>query len=150
VAVASVVATLFVDPVARAVERRYYPYLPPARPAPFSQQLWDGLALGLRVLLLQIMALVLTPLLPGIAALLGWAIAAWAIGRGLFVAVAMRRMDRRQAMALYAANRLSVIGQGALVAAGSMVPLLNLAMPVLGAAVMVHVLDDAWETTRLR
>lgn len=138
--VAMVIATLFVDTVAEAVERRYYPYLPIARPAPLAAQVWDALALGARVLVLQLLALVLVLLLPGLGALVGWMIAAWAIGRGLFVSVAMRRMDRRSATSLYEHLRFPVLLQGALITAGSFVPFINLAVPVLGVAAMVHVL----------
>ncbi len=137
--VAGVVATLFADRIAAAVERRFYPGLPPAQAASIATQLWDGIALGLQVLLLQVAALLLSPLL-GISLPLGWAIAAWAIGRGLFVAVAMRRMRRDQALALYRSCRASVLFQGVLIAAGSLVPLANLLVPVLGVAAMVHVL----------
>ena len=138
---ASVVAFLFADRIAAAVERRYYPGLPPAHPAPLAQQTWDGIALGLRVLGWQVVALVLllTPLAP-VAMPLGWVISAWSVGRGLFVAVAMRRMDRARASAAYARRRLPVLGQGALMAAGSLVPVLNLFVPVLGTAAMVHLL----------
>ena len=148
VAIATVIATLFVDPVAQAVERRFYPHLPPAHPAPLSQQVWDAAALGVRVLLWQVVGLLLTFVLPGVGAALGWVVAAWAIGRGLFMAVAMRRMDRPQAMALYGHMRVPVITQGALIAAGSLVPIFNLAMPVLGAAAMVHVLQERYRPPR--
>ncbi|MCW3477759.1 EI24 domain-containing protein [Limobrevibacterium gyesilva] len=137
---ATVIASLFVDRIADAVERRFYPGLPPAHPAPLAQQVWDGVVLGLRVLVMQIVALVLTLLLPGVGLVLGWVVAAWAIGRGLFVAVAMRRMDRAAASALYRRRRLAVLAQGGLMTAGSLVPLLNLLAPVLGTAAMVHVL----------
>ena len=60
-------------------------------------QIWDGLALGFRVLVLQVLALVLALLLPGARPGARLADRGWAIGRGLFVAVAMRRMDRAQA-----------------------------------------------------
>ncbi len=138
--IAVVIATLFIDPIADAVERRFYPGMPSARPAPLAAQVWDGIALGLRVLALQLVGLVLAIFLPGIGALLGWVIAAWAIGRGMFVAVAMRRMDRGHAIAVYQGMRLPVLAQGALMTLGGLVPLLNLAIPVLGAAAMVHVL----------
>ena len=137
---ATVIASLFIDPVAAAVERRFYPGLPPTSPAPLAAQLWDGVSLGIRVLLWQLVALLLALVLPGIGLVLGWMVAAWAIGRGLFVAVAMRRMGRREAQALYRARRLAVWTQGAGLAALSLVPLLNLLMPLLGAAAMVHVL----------
>jgi CysZ protein len=137
---ATVIAFLFLERVTRAVERRYYPGRPQARPAPLLSQAWDGIALGLRILGVQLIALVLTLLLPGIGLLLGWMIAAWAVGRGLFVPVAMLRMDRPAALALYRERRPAVLLQGALMTAGNMVPLLNLLTPVLGVAAMVHVL----------
>jgi len=138
---AGVVALLFANRVAAAVEWRFYPGLPPAQPAPFAQQAWDGIALGLRVLAWQVLTLVLlvTPLAP-IAAPVGWLISAWSVGRGLFVAVAMRRMDRGHASAAYRGLRPAVLAQGALMAVASLVPVLNLFVPVLGTAAMVHVL----------
>ncbi len=139
--VAGGVATLFCEPVAAAVERRFYPGLPPAHAASLGAQIWDGLSLGLLVLLLQLAALALTPLLPGVSVLLGYGVAAWAIGRGLFVAVAMRHMTRRQAVAVYASRRTDVFLQGALAVAASLVPLANLLVPVLTVAAMVHVLN---------
>ncbi len=142
--VASLIALLFVAPVAAAVERRFYPYLPPPRPASLVEQGWDGLALGLRVLVLQLVTLVLafSPLAP-VAAPLGWLVAAWAVGRGLFVAVAMRRLDRPAAIALYRQRRGAAVLQGALIALGSLVPVLNLFVPVLGTAAMVHVFHES-------
>jgi CysZ protein len=140
---ATVIATLFIDRVAAAVERRFYPWLPPARAAPMGAQIWDGITLGLRVLGMQIAALVLALLLPGVGFLLGWLVAAWAFGRGLFVAVAMRRMNRADATALYARRRWMVLSQGGIATACSLVPVLNLLAPVLGTACMVHVLHEA-------
>ena len=137
---AAVIATLFATRVSDAVERRYYPCATPGRAAPFEEQVWDGLALGARVLAWQIVSLVMAVIIPGVGLILGWAITAWALGRGLFVAVAMTRMDRGQAVALYRRHRGTVWLQGALMGAASMVPLLNLLAPVLGAAAMVHVL----------
>lgn len=138
--ITAVVASLFVDSVATAVERRWYPELPPAAPAPLSAQVWDGVALGLRVLAWQALALILSFFSAGLAAVIGWAVAAWAVGRGLFVAAAMRRMSRSAASELFARERGRVMLQGALVAAGSLLPVLNLAVPVLATAAMVHVL----------
>ena len=142
VPVTVVVASLFADQVAAAVEAAHYPDLPPARPAVLAAQIWDGLALGLRVLLMQVLALALSLLLPGVGLIGGFAIAAWAMGRGLFLAVAMRRMTRAEATAVYRRRRWRVVGQGGLIAVASMVPLANLIAPVLGIAALVHVLHD--------
>lgn len=145
VPVTVVIASLFADQVAAAVEHAHYPGLPPAQPARLAAQLWDGVALGLRVLLLQLLALALSLLIPGFGLVAGFAIAAWAMGRGLFLAVAMRRMTRAAATAAYRRRRFRVIGQGALIAAASMLPLANLIAPVLGIAALVHVLHDRRE-----
>ena len=141
--VASVIGCFYVDRVAAAVEHRYYPAAPPRHGATISAQLADALGTGLLVLLFTLLALLLALILPGVGLILGWLIAAWAIGRGLFGAVAMRRMSRRDAAALAQRRRTAILAQGAILAAGGFVPLLNLLVPVLGAAAMVHVLHGA-------
>ena len=141
--VAATIGTLYFERIARAVERRFYPMLPPAQPAPVLDQVMVGLEVGLRVLGLNVLALLLTLFLPGIGLPIGWAVAAWAMGRGLFVAVAMRRLNRPDAEALYRAIRPIALAQGGAMAAAAYFPLLNLLIPVVGTAAMVHVLDLA-------
>ncbi len=140
--VAVAIGTLYTERIAEAVERRFYPGLAAASGAPMSVQIWDGVALGLRVLALNLVGLVLALVLPGIGLVIAWVIAAYAIGRGLFVAVAMRRMDRRAAQALYQRRRLVVLVQGGILALAAYIPVLNLLIPVVGTAAMVHVLDQ--------
>lgn len=141
VPVALLIATLYIDRVSSAVEHRFYPLLPPPQGAHLAVQAWDGVALGATVLAWQIVALLLTLALPGLGLVLGWIITGWAIGRGLFVAVAMRRMPRRDALALYARRRGPILAQGALLALAGTVPLLNLLVPVLGVAALTHILN---------
>ena len=141
--VAAVIGTLFLDTIASAVERRYYPNLPPAVGASMAAQIWDGLAVGLKIFGLSLLALLLALLLPGIGLMLAWAINAYAIGRGLFVAVAMRRMPRAAAEIVYRRNRWQILLQGGIFAFASFIPVFNLLIAVLGTATMVHVLDDA-------
>jgi CysZ protein len=145
---AAVIGTLYMDRIAEAVERRYYPALPPARGAPIGPLLWEGITLGFRILLLNLLALPLLLLLPGIGLLLAWAIAAYAIGRGLFVTIAMRRMPRPAADLIYRNARGIVLAYGGIMALAAYVPLLNLFIPLLGTAAMVHVLDLS--LTRMR
>ena len=140
VPVALLIATLYVHQVSDAVERRYYPFQPPARPASWAEQGWDGLVLALQVGLLQIAALIASVTLPGVGVVLGVVVTGWAIGRGLFVSVAMRRMGRPAALEAYRQRRGAVIVPGIALALLSMVPPLNLLVPVLGIATMVHVL----------
>ena len=141
---AVLIGTLYINRVADAVDRRFYPAMrPPGAGAPLTVQLWDGVALGAQVLAWQVAALVLALLLPGIGLVLGWAVTGWAIGRGLFVAVAMRRMSRAEALAVYARRRAPVLVQGGLWALAGAVPFLNLVVPVLGVAALTHVLNQA-------
>ncbi len=140
----TVIASFFVERIAVAVERQYYPGLPPGQPASLVSQARDGLTLGLRVLAMQAVALVVTLIPPYVTGLaIGWIVASWAVGRGLFVPVAMLRMDRPSALLLYRRQRTSVVFQGALITAAGFVPVLNLFAPVLGAAAMVHVMHQA-------
>ncbi|HEX3400257.1 MAG TPA: EI24 domain-containing protein [Acetobacteraceae bacterium] len=140
---AVIIGTFYIDRIARAVERRYYPTLPPPRGASLAAQLWDAISIGLRILLLNLLALVLALVLPGVGLVLAWIIGGYAIGRGLFAAVAMRRMPRAAAEALYRRGRPVVLAQGCIIALAGYIPVLNLLIPVVGTAAMVHVLDQA-------
>ncbi len=139
--VAVIIGTLYIDRIARAVERRHYPALPPARGAPIAAQVWDAISIAARILLLNVLALVAALILPGVGLILAWLIGGYAIGRGLFAAVAMRRMPRPAAEALYRRARPAVLAQGCMLALAGYVPILNLLIPVVGTAAMVHVLD---------
>src|SRR3984957_11086654 len=141
--IAAVIGTLYFERIARAVERVFYPSLPPAEPAPMLDQLRVSLGVGLRVLGLNVLGLMLTLVLPGIGFVIGWMIASWAMGRGLFVAVALRRLNRSDAEALYRSVRTVALAQGGAMAAAAYFPVLNLLIPVVGTAAMVHVLDLA-------
>jgi uncharacterized protein involved in cysteine biosynthesis len=140
--VAVVIAGLFMESVCRAVERRWYPGLPPPTPANTASQGFDGLVVGLRVLLLTVLILPLA-FFPPLGLVLGWAVTAWALGRGLFVSVAMRRMSRRAATALYRRRRSAVLFQGAILTLAGTVPPLNLLVPVVGTAAMLHLLEQS-------
>lgn len=139
--VAAGIGMMYLERIARAVEWRFYPGLPEPAGETVTMQAWDGVVVGLKVLWLNIVALVLALLLPVIGWALGWAVAAYAIGRGLFVAVAMRRMPRPVAEIVYRQNRFAILMQGAILAFAAYVPLVNLLLPVIGTAAMVHLLD---------
>ena len=147
--VAAAIGTLYFDSIAMAVERQFYPWLPPPVGAPILQQVWDGVVVGLNVLLLNLLALGLALALPGIGVFLGWLIAGYAFGRGLFVAVSMRRMPRGAAESLYYTKRSIVLTQGLILALAAYVPVVNLLIPIVGTAAMVHVLDMAFAPAKI-
>ncbi len=148
VPVAAGIATFYTDRIAASVEARWYPALPPVTPASLAAQLWDGVAVFLRLAAAQILVVIVLQtgvvvLLPGAAAVLWLGLAGWAYARGLFVALAMRRLPRGPALAAWRARRPAAIGIGVLVALAEFVPLLNLAAPILGIAALVHVLQQS-------
>ena len=134
------VAGLFLDPVAEAVERRFYPDLPPARGASLAAQARFNLWFGLRMAALSLAALPLTLLFPPLGAAALWLVSAFGLGHGLFEGVAQRRMGVEQARALRRGREGHVLGIGAVLAAVALVPVLNLIVPVLGTAAMTHLL----------
>jgi uncharacterized protein involved in cysteine biosynthesis len=137
--VAVIIGTLYLNRIAEAVERRYYPGLPPARGSRVADDIMLAIGIAARVVLFNLLALVAALFLPGIGLILGWVIAGYAIGRGLFLAVAMRRLPPTVAELLYRRSRTEVLILGCILALAGYVPLLNLLIPVIGIATMVHV-----------
>jgi uncharacterized protein involved in cysteine biosynthesis len=132
------IAGVFIEPVAAAVERRHYPGLPPPRGASFGAQAAWGVRFGLRLLLLHLVLLPFALLLPGVGAALAFLVASWGLGAGLFEGVAQRRLSVTESRALRRRAGLRVPALGAVFAALAAVPVLNLLVPVLGTAAATH------------
>ncbi len=134
-----IVAGMLLDDVAAAVEAKHYPALPPARHSGLAEQALAGLGLGLRVLVLTLLALPVALFLPGI----GWAIwllvSAYALAREYSELVALRRMDRAAVRDWRKRHRLNLLLAGLPAAGLALIPLVNLLVPVLGAAAFTHV-----------
>jgi len=135
------IASLFLDEVAEAVERRYYPALPPAVGSGLHSQVWAGVVLGLKMLALTIVVMLLTLFAPPLGAVCFWVLAAISLGNGLFEGVAQRRMSVPEASALRRRLRWPVWAVGGVLAAAALVPVLNLAVPVWGTAAMTHLMQ---------
>jgi CysZ protein len=133
-------AGLFLDPVAEAVERRFYPRLSPARGASLAAQAGFNLKLGLWLGALSLATLPLTVAVPPVGAALLWVVSAVGLGHGLFEGVAQRRMGVAEARALRRTREASVLALGAVLAGASLVPVLNLLVPVVGTAAMTHLM----------
>ncbi|MCO6416629.1 EI24 domain-containing protein [Siccirubricoccus sp. KC 17139] len=131
---------LFLDPVAAAVEQRFYPDLPPAAGAGLGAQAWAGLSLALRFGLLSLLALPLGLLVPPLGAVLLWLISAIALGHGLFEGVAQRRHPVAESKRLRRQLEVPVLALGAVFGGLALLPGINLLVPVLGTAAMTHLL----------
>ncbi|WP_194098047.1 EI24 domain-containing protein [Marivivens aquimaris] len=136
--VASAITSFFLDDVAEAVEDKYYPGLPPVRP----MGLWEGAKDGLHFLGILIVgnlvALVASLLLPFLAFAIFYGLNGYLLGREYFQLAAARRLGRKEAETLRKQNPWQIWMAGCLMAVPLSIPLLNLLIPVLGAATFTH------------
>ncbi len=136
--VASAFTSLFLDEVADAVEEVHYPHLSQAPRATFMEGLNDSLRfLGL-MLVANIAAFVAYLLMPPAAPIIFIALNGFLLGREYFQLVAMRRLGRKGAQAARRRHAGAIWAAGAMMALPLTIPLLNLAVPIVGAAVFTH------------
>lgn len=136
VPVASAFTGLFLDDVADAVEDRHYPHLPPAPRVGLAEGLREALSFLGVIVVANIAALVLyfTPLAPFVF----YGLNGFLLGREYFRMIAVRRQGRASAKSAFRANLMTIWGAGALMAVPLTVPVLNLLVPVVGAAAFTH------------
>ncbi|MCB2130133.1 MAG: EI24 domain-containing protein [Rhodobacteraceae bacterium] len=129
---------LFLDSVADAVEDRHYQGLPPAAPLPLADTIVDSLSFFGVIVGVNIVALLLYFLVGPLAPLLFWAVNGYLLGREYFQMTAIRRLGRDGARALRKRHSGQIWVAGMLMAAPLSIPLVNLFIPVLGAATFTH------------
>jgi CysZ protein len=139
VPVASAFCGLFLDEVVEAVEARHYPALPPVSRLPWGDALIAAFNLFALLIAVNLLALFIYPFVGPAAPLLFWAVNGYLLGFEYFGLVAQRRLGREGARALRRRHRGTVWLAGALMAAPLSVPLVNLLIPVLGAATFTHI-----------
>lgn len=138
VPVASAITSLFLDDVAHAVEEEHYPHLPPVRRQPFWEGVRDtvnflGVLIGANAL-----AFFAYALLPFLAIPIFFALNGFLLGREYFQLAAMRRIGREAAKDLRTKNAGTIWLAGCLMAVPLSFPLINLIIPLLGAATFTH------------
>ena len=138
VPVASAITGFFLDDVAAAVEARHYPDLPPVPRMPWMDTLRDTMGFLGVLIGANLLALILYIALPFGAFAIFWALNGYLLGREYFQLAAMRRLGRAGAQELRRRHWLRVWGAGVLMAIPLSVPLLNLVIPILGAATFTH------------
>lgn len=138
VPVASAVTAFFLDDVVDAVEARHYPQLP----APKRQGFWGGLreTIGYFALLLTVNALLLPAyvVFPPSVPFLFYGVNGLLLAREYFNLVALRRLPKARVKALRRRHWLSIWLAGVFMALPLSIPLVNLTVPILGAATFCH------------
>lgn len=138
VPVASAITSLFLDEVAQAVEDKHFPTLPSVPHVTF----WDGLRdsvnfLGV-LIVANLFAFILYGLFPFAALFIFYALNGFLLGREYFTLAAMRRVGRVRAKALRKEHQGKIWLAGCLMAVPLSFPLINLVIPILGAATFTH------------
>ncbi len=137
-AVTALVASFFVDEIALEVERTEYPDEPTGVPLPMVPSLLIGLKAASLSVLVYLLAVPFL-LFAGFGLVLFFIATAYLLSREYFELAAMRYRPPAEAKAMRKANQSTVFVAGLLIAAFVSIPIVNLATPLFGMALMVHV-----------
>ncbi len=134
--VASAFTGIFLDDVADAVEARHYPHLDPAPSVSLGDTLRESLVFLGILIVANLAALIFyfTPLAPFVF----YGLNGFLLGREYFRMVAVRRLGRREAGQAFRKNLFTVWSAGTLMALPLSIPIMNLVIPILGAATFTH------------
>ena len=138
VPVASAISGLFLDRVADAVEARHYPQAGPGQDVPLPEALRDSIGFLGVMLGANLVALVLYLILSPVALFIFWGLNGFLLGREYFTLVAIRHLGRAGAAQMRKRHGGTIWLAGVLMAMPLSIPLVNLAVPVLGAATFTH------------
>ncbi len=138
VPVASAFTGLFLEDVTDAVEARHYPDLGPAPKVPFGTALRDSAGFLGVIVAANLAALVPYLLFAPLAPVIFVALNGYLLGREYFQLVAMRRLGRDGARAARKRSAGTIWLAGAVMALPLAVPVVNLLVPVIGAAAFTH------------
>lgn len=140
--ITSIVAGLFLDSAAEAIERETYP---DDRPG-IAMGVWESIVQAIRftglVVLVNLLALLLL-LIPGVNLIAFFAGNGYLLGREYFEFAAARYIGTTEARRLRIAHGGRVFLGGLLIAGVLAVPVLNLITPLFATALMVHLAKAA-------
>src|SRR5204862_7209942 len=128
--------------IADIVESRHYPALGPARGIPIWTGIWTGVVFLLALIAINLAMLpfyILALFVAGLGAILFYAINGWLTARMYYEQVALRRRSPADVKAWRKANAGALWLTGIVIVFLGTIPILNLIVPVLGTAAMVHV-----------
>lgn len=139
--VTAIFIPLFLDEVGQAVEEKHFP----SRIGPRRQGVIEGIRLGIKglfvLLAVNLLALPLVFLLPGLGFLIFLVVNGFLLGREFFEAAAVRHYAPAQISKLRRRHAARVFLAGMAVAALLAIPIVNILVPLFGTAFMVHVLQ---------
>ena len=132
--VATICIGLFLDRILDAVEAKHYPDARLVRKVGIRETIIDLLSFLSLFIVINLLALVFYPFLPFVF----WIVNGVLLGREYFHMVAVRHVGRKEAKALRRNHGLKISIAGTLLAMPLTLPLLNLVIPIFGAAMFTH------------
>ncbi|PVA06720.1 EI24 domain-containing protein [Thalassorhabdomicrobium marinisediminis] len=136
--VASAITSFFLEDVADAVEAKHYPALMPAPKVPFLEAAQDTVVFFFVLIGANLAALVAYVFLPFLALPIFYALNGFLLGREYFTIAALRREGRAGAKAMRQRHLPQIWIAGVLMAIPLTIPIMNLIIPILGAATFTH------------
>ena len=140
-AASALAAGLLGDRLARAVERRHYPQAPEPRAVGAMEGFGATVRLVLAGLLLNLLAIPIYLFVPGINLVVFLLLNGYLISREYFESASARRFPPEISRQIRRRRRLGLWAAGSLLAGLLTVPGLNLFVPYLGFAAMVHLVE---------
>jgi len=140
-AVVTLIMSLFLERIAATVEATYYPGRGPPRRQSAREIVASGARLMLLTVTLNLLALPVYILLPGLNIAVFLLLNGYLFGREYFEVVAMRRLDVDATATIRRRFSGRIFYGGVLIAGVFLLPLVNLVAPVIATAFMVHVFE---------
>lgn len=140
-AIVTLIMGLYLERVAAAVEALDYPGRGPPRYQPVGEALAVMLRLTGLTTVLNLLALPIYLLIPGINLVLFFVLNGYLLGRGYFEVVAFRRLDAGEARAMRKRFAGRIFSGGVVIAGLFALPLVNLVAPVIATAFMLHIFE---------
>lgn len=140
-AVVTLIMGFYLERVAATVDKLDYPWRGPPRRQPVAALIGVTVRLSGLTLVLNLVAMPVYLLVPGINLFLFFMLNGYLFGRGYFEVVALRRLDAGEARRVR--NRFAgrVFLGGVVIAGLFALPLVNLVAPVIATAFMLHIFE---------
>jgi CysZ protein len=140
-AIVTLIMGFYLERVAAAVEALDYPGRGPPRYQPVGEVLAVMLRLTGLTIVLNLLALPIYLLIPGINLVLFFVLNGYLLGRGYFEVVALRRLDAGETRAMRKRFAGRIFSGGVVIAGLFALPLVNLVAPVIATAFMLHIFE---------
>ena len=134
------VVSLMLEKIARAVEKKHYPFLPPPQPQAMSETVLIGLRYTSFVIALNLLFLPLF-FIPVINVFVFIGLNGYLLGREYFELIALRRLEPDGVREIWREHRSQLCIVGMIITSLLMIPVVNWFMPVVAAAYMLHIFE---------